>query len=816
MTLRRRTLHDGWLLRPVGGSGSGEVPAPVGAAPVRASVPGCVHTDLLAAGLVPDPYLDENEARLAWIGRVDWRYETEFEHTPDASIVDLVCGGLDTVARLELNGTEIGTTANMHRGYRFDVTHLLTPGTNRLAITFTSALDHAEAQREHYGDLPHTNDHPFNLVRKMACNFGWDWGPVLVTAGIWRPIALEQWRRARLASVRPLVTVDGNTGHAEVHIALQREDDAPVEVRVSLAGQEVATTTSEESTVVTVDVPEPRLWWPRGYGEQHRYPLEVVLSTPEGEELDRWSRQVGFRSVELDTSADEHGTAFRFVVNGKRVFAKGANWIPDDCFPHRVGRDRYARRFTQATDAGVNLLRVWGGGIYESDEFYDLADERGILVWQDFLFACAAYPEEEPLRGEVVAEAREAVTRLAPHPSLVLWNGSNENVWGYHDWGWQPRLGDRTWGLGYYTDVLPKIVAELDPTRPYCPSSPWSFSAERHPNDPDHGCTHLWDVWNQRDYLGYLDYTPRFVSEFGFCGAPTATTLHRALSGDLTPDSPGVIAHNKAANGPAKLAARLAEHFPPPAAFPAWHWATQLNQARAIGLGIRHFRSLAPDCAGTIVWQLNDCWPVISWSVVDGDERLKPAWYALRDSYADRLVTIGRRGDRLVLTAVNDTDRPWQAEPLLRRIGFDGTEHVRSSLALDVPARGMARHEVPLPLAEPDEPAAELLVVDTPDAKRATWFFAPDLELRLPEARYRAEPRPVPGGYEVWVTAETLLLDLTLLADQAAESAVSDEALLTVLPGETVTFGVQAPKAADPAAFAEVLHTANELARRAH
>ncbi|TVT01343.1 glycoside hydrolase family 2 protein [Amycolatopsis bartoniae] len=805
--MQRRTLHDGWRLTPVGGSGLGAVPPEVAAAPVPATVPGCVHTDLLAAGLIPDPYLDDNEARLAWIGRVDWRYETEFDHQPGESTVDLVCAGLDTVARVELNGTEVGTTANMHRTHRFGVSDLLTPGTNRLAVTFTSALDHAEAMRAHYGDRPHTNAHPYNLVRKMACNFGWDWGPDLVTAGIWRPLALESWRRARLASVRPLATVDGETGRVAVHVALQREDADPVLVRVRCDGQEFKATVTGESTVVTLEVPEPRLWWPRGYGEQHRYPLEVVLAQPDGTELDSWSGAVGFRSLALDTSPDEHGTSFRFVVNGKPVFARGANWIPDDCFPHRVDRERYARRFAQATAAGVNLLRVWGGGIYESDDFYDLADAQGILVWQDFLFACAAYPEEEPLRGEVAAEAREAVTRLAPHPSLVLWNGSNENLWGHEDWGWRERLGDRTWGLGYYTDLLPKIVAELDPTRPYCPSSPWSVSAGRHPNDPDHGCTHVWDVWNQRDYLGYLDYAPRFAAEFGFCGAPALSTLRRAVTDEpLTPRSPGVVRHNKAADGPAKLDRRLAEHFPVPAEFPAWHWATQLNQARAVRLGVQHFRAQAPRCAGTIVWQLNDCWPVISWSVVDGDGRLKPAWYALRDSYADRLVTFGERDGKLVLSAINDTDTPWEAPALLRRVSFDGSEEAQSS-ELSVPPRGVTRQEVPV-----GGSATDVFVADVPGSPRATWFSAPDLELRLPEARYSVESRTVAEGCELTVTAESLLVDLTLLADQVSESAVPDRALVTLLPGESVTFGVRGAPSAD---FSAVLHTANELARRA-
>ena len=242
-----------------------------------------------------------------------------------------------------------------------------------------------------------------------------------------------------------------------------------------------------------------------------------MCSSDLGATLDTWQRRVGFRSVRLDTAPDEHGTAFTLVVNDVPVFVRGVNWIPDDAFVTRVTRDRLATRLDQACAANVNLLRVWGGGRYESEDFYDLADERGLLVQQDFLFACAAYPEEEPIASEVAAEAAEQVTRLASHPSLVLWTGNNENIWGFHDWGWQEKLAGRTWGAGYYFEVLPKIVARLDPTRPYWPGSPWS-PGERHPNDPAHGSTHIWDVWNTEDYLRYREYTPRFVAEFGYQG----------------------------------------------------------------------------------------------------------------------------------------------------------------------------------------------------------------------------------------------------------------------------------------------------------
>jgi beta-mannosidase len=638
----------------------------------------------------------------------------------------------------------------------------------------------------------------------MACNFGWDWGPALVTAGIWRPIALESWSTARLASVRPIVTVEGKTGRVAVHVDIERagDGDVPVSVRVGDVTAEAVVAAGQNSVTVDVAVPEPRLWWPRGYGEQPLYPLRVEIAG------DAYARDIGFRTVRLDTTPDDIGTSFTFVVNDVPVFARGVNWIPDDCFPHRVDRDRYAQRLDQAVDAGVNLVRVWGGGLYESDDFYELCDERGLLVWQDFLFACAAYPEEEPLRSEVVAEAREAVVRLVSHPSLVLWNGNNENIWGYYDWGWREKLGDRTWGLGYYLDILPKIVGELDPSRPYCAGTPWSLSTDIHPNDPNHGCMHVWDVWNQRDYSGYRDYVPRFAAEFGFQGPPTWSTLTRAVHDEpLSVRGPAMLAHQKAVDGMEKIDRSLVEHFGVPEKFEDWFWAAQLNQARAVSYGVDWFRSWTPRCAGTVLWQINDCWPVTSWAVVDGDGRRKPAWYALRRSYADRFVTIQPREDTLAVIAVNDTGDDWDDAITVHRMSFDGNVIASAEIDLALSARGNLTTLLPESVVDAADRTRELLVA-TSAAGRAVWFFALDKDIELPSGEYDVA---VTGEYEVTVTARTLLRDVSLLADQVAADAVVDDMLVTLLPGESVTFTVRTKETVDPARFPAAIRTANQL-----
>ena len=813
-----RPLHDGWT---VSGADVSRLPA---------TVPGCVHTDLLAAGRIDDPYLDENETAQAWIGRTDWEYSTTFEAAVEGPRVDLVCAGLDTVATVELNGTELGRTANQHRGYRFDVRSALRDGDNTLKIKFKSAYAYAEEHQKRLGDRPNAYPEPFNFIRKQACNFGWDWGPTLVTAGIWQPIGLETWSVARLAEVRPQVTVAGGVGRVELRVRLERAAADPVTITAEVAGRQARATVDGIEALLILTVDEPDLWWPRGLGEQPRYDLDVALTAGDGTVLDTWSEKIGFRSVRIDTEGD----AFTVVVNDVPVFVRGVNWIPDDVFADRVTRERLAARFRQAADANVNYLRIWGGGRYESDDFYDLADEMGFLVGQDFLFACAAYPEEEPFRSEIEAEARENVVRLAAHPSLVMWTGNNENLWGHEDWGWKPALNGSTWGAGYYYDLLPKIVAELDPARPYWPGSPYSGSPERYPNDPTAGTTHIWDVWNTDDYTKYAAYRPRFVAEFGFQAPPTFSTLRRAVADDpLTPESPGMAHHQKAIGGDRKLERGLANHLPPAHDFDDWHYLTQLNQARAVAFGIRHFRSLRPLCMGTIMWQLNDCWPVTSWAAVDGDGRKKPLWYAMRDAYADRLLTLQPRtgagltaggpaaaiepghvvppdGDP-ALVVVNDGRTPWAVAAIVTRRNLAGEVLASASLDATVAAGDAVTLTLPAEVVTPGDPAAEFVVAEA-DGERAWWFFAEDRDIAWPAADYRVE---VASG-RVTVTARTILRSLCVFPDRLDPAAEADRADVTLLPGESVTFTIRSDGDLDPAALGArpVLRCVNDLTSR--
>jgi beta-mannosidase len=825
----RTPLRAGWTVRAIAGDTDGRA-----AGTYPAEVPGCVHTDLMAAGVIPDPCLDGNEAALRWMYPIDWRYATVLDPA-DLPLelpglgerVDLVFDGIDTVSTVWLNQGALGHTYNMHRSYRFDISRHLTGGRAALEVDLHSATAYAEAEQQRLGDLPRPYPAPYNFIRKMACSFGWDWGPDLRTAGLWKPVRLERWSIARLAQVMPLVTVDSaGTGRIELRIDLERLDsDTPLTLTAEILGQQTVIDVEPGATSATlvVDVPDAPLWWPVGYGDQPLADLTLTLSTAD-QELDSWQRRIGFRSVELITSRDEVGTAFTISINGQPVFVKGVNWIPDDHFLTRITAERLARRLDQAVAANVNLIRVWGGGLFESDDFYRACDERGVLVWQDFLLACAAYPEESPFWEEIEAEARENVVRLAPHPSLVLFNGGNENLWGEADWNWRDTLHGRTWGARYAFELFPTIVAELDPTRPYCDNSPYSPRQDGkaiHPNDPDHGTHHQWEVWNRIDYIAYRSEIPRFCSEFGFQAPPAWRTLtdwvHSVDGGQLAAASDpksdaNFLLHQKAEDGNGKLDRGLAPHLGVPEDFANWHWATQLNQARAVTYAIDHYRRWWPRTAGAIVWQLNDCWPVTSWAAIDFEERPKPLWYALRRAFAPRNVVFATEDGLLSAVIINDTDEVWRGELELSRQDLDGLALAKATVDVGVEPRTTAQIALSAELSTPEDRTAEIVVARL-DTLTRVHTFVEDIELALDANPLDVAVMETEDGYAVEVTAWSLARDVTLLADRAAGDATVDDALVTLPAGQSTTFRVRTSARDLEQALDRppVLRTANDL-----
>jgi len=803
--MQKLPLPANWTVRAV--SNSEEVPSQIANRAIPAIVPGCVHLDLLREELIPDPYLGQNETLVQWIGRTDWEYQTTFSVPAEAmeeERVDLVCEGLDTAATIWINGHEFGRSENMHVELRVDVKTPLHAGDNEIRIRFASPVMYARAMRDRLGDLPHANSYPdcepFHFIRKNASNFGWDWGPALTTSGIWKAIRLEAWSVARIKSVRPLVRV-ANEKVAVVDVIVDAETIGYdwLTTQVTLTTSDTTLTSEEEAVQTddeTIDEPtvrltiaNPSLWWPRGYGEQPLNDLSVVLSVYEEDglprKIDEFNCKIGLREIELDQTPDEIGAKWALKVNGQEIWCKGANWIPDDVFLTRASEPaRLRERLEQACAMGMNTIRVWGGGIYESDEFYSLCDELGLLVWQDFPFACAAYPEESPMRELVIEEARCNVARLSKHPSLALWNGGNENIWGWFDWGWEEKVGKRTWGAGYYLDILPQIVAELDPTRPYNAGSPFSGSMDIHANADAYGTKHIWDTWNEVSHTHFRKYSPRFAAEFGHQAPPTYSTLARAIPPDeRDPYSPTMLLHQKAAQGNAKLHARLAEHFEIPTDFDDWLFLTQLVQARAMTTAVEWFRT-RNSCSGALFWQLNDCWPVTSWSAIDGDGRPKPLFYAAKQFFRERLLTIQPDGQHLALWAHNDAEDYWTGEVTVRLLTMDGEEKNSTVFDFFADPRELVNIGQLKNFHSSDE-SNELLCVHfkslTEEYLGATafWFFGTDKKLAYPEPKFEATLE----GNTLRITAQTLIRDLYINADRVG--AVAEFNLVTLLPGET-------------------------------
>ncbi len=868
--LRQDLCFLEWTVAAVGGD---EPAAAECARPLPATVPGCVHADLIAAGRIGDPNVAFCELDQQWIGRTDWEYRCRFRAAAglfEHERIDLVCEGLDTIAQVALNGrplfgadsAEFGSArvsaANMHHPHRFDVRGALAPGENELCIRFVAPLRHIAQEVERIGARPVNGDWaPYIFLRKEACNLGWDWGPQVATCGVWRPIGLHAWSGARIEAVRPRVAAPTEGSEWGVFVEIDVEsaaadndatawsarrricdpDGAPVAVEDANAPPEwvILSPRGGRTTLrLRATVRNPQLWQPRGYGAQPLYRLDVcVQRAGDAAASDAWWGRFGFRTVRLRQTPDAHGRSFAIEVNGRPVFCQGANWIPADLFAGRTDARRVRHLVESAAAANLNMLRVWGGGQYASDEFCDACDELGILVWQDFAFACAMYPEEAPYPRLVQREAEHNVSRLARHPSLALWCGGNECVWAHESWGFGARLAPgQTWGAGYYFDLLPKVCERMDPATPYWPNSPGSFDAAappggegigRPPNDPTVGNCHVWDLQME----GYRGVVPRFVSEFGHQSPPNFATLREALPDSELRVGSRAMQHRQRASGgnDVRYDRPIREVFGEIRDFGAWHFAAQLVQARSIALALEWWRAHRPLCGGALFWQWNDVWAGHSWSAIDVAGRRKPLWYAVRRACAPRILTIHARGDDVRLFAVNDADEAWEAGARVARVAFDGRPLAECVQRICVPARGATDVcSLSVLLGRPADVRGELLVAelaagtDAPAGgaervARATHFFAPDRELSLPRAEWSARAEALSGATDVTLAAQSLLRDVVLAADRLDPAAEASEQLLTLLPGESATVRVRCAQRIDEAALRgpPIVWAANQL-----
>ena len=615
---------------------------------VPAEVPGSVYHDLLTAGRIPDPFYRDNETEALKLMEYDFHYSRAFQvdgELLDCGAVLLRCEGLDTLAAVYINGAEAGRADNMHRTWEFDVKDLLREGENTIAVHFASPTKFI---RESYAADPAdgTADamEGFPSLRKAHCMFGWDWGPRLPDAGIWRDISLIGVDTARIRDVLVKQFHEDGRAALEIDTHIIRLTDAPAEVRVSVTAPDGTVLTGAGETC-RIEVPDPRLWWPAGYGGQPLYRVEAELVSG-GTRLDVWSRRIGLRTMTVSRVKSEHGESFSHCVNGVDVFAMGMDYIPEDNLLPRVTPERTRRLLEDARAANVNTIRVWGGGYYPDDYFYDICDELGLLVWQDFMFACAVYNLTEAFEETITAEFVDNIRRLRSHPSLALWCGNNEMEQFAGSGLWIKAMRQKSDYIKMFQYIIPKVLKAEDPQAFYWPSSPSSGGDFDEPGDPSRGDVHDWDVWHGlKPFTDYRNYLFSYVSEFGFQSFPCMETIESfTLPEDRNVFSYIMEKHqrNAAANG--RIVTYLSQNYLYPATLDKLVYASQLLQAQAMQYGVEHWRRNRGRCMGAVIWQLNDCWPVASWAGIDYFGRWKALQYYARRFFAPVLVSCHEEG----------------------------------------------------------------------------------------------------------------------------------------------------------------------------
>jgi beta-mannosidase len=607
------------------------------------SVPGDVCASLIDLDVIPDPYYRTNEEDLFWVGESDWVYSRTFEVTAEQlsrDVVRLACDGLDTFAEVVVNGQFLGTTDNMFRHWSWSVKDLLKVGENHIQVTFESVLPYI---REKQAERPYTStvercqiEAGISWVRKEQCNFGWDWGPMCVTYGIWRPIRIEAFDSAKIDDVQLHQKHVDNSVVLTANIVVDTVSDDALTCRTTLShqGSLIASTTSsmdDGKAELQLTVENPQLWWPNGLGDQPLYDVQVTLLDGDTE-LDSCEKRIGLRTIELIQNSDQWGESFFFEVNGTPIFGKGGNWIPADTFQSKVTPEIYRRLLEDCAATNMNMIRVWGGGIYEENVFYDLCDEFGLLVWQDFAFGCAGYPTHVPEFMESVdREVEDAVRRIRHHACLAIWCGNNELELCrmVNESGDDRRMSEAEYATMFH-DHLPELLRTLDPVTPYIPSSPYtpgSIGAEC--NADASGDQHHWSVWHR--YAPISDFRklfPRFCSEFGIQSYPEPKTVNAyTAEEDRNLCSFVMDQHQRCLDGNEKIMFYVMKFFQMPTSFDNALWLTQLLQAEGIKIAVEHWRRNMGRCRGALYWQINDCWPVASWSSIDYYGRWKALQY---------------------------------------------------------------------------------------------------------------------------------------------------------------------------------------------
>ncbi len=762
-----------------------------------ATVPGTVHTDLIANGKIEDPYFRLNERDVQWIDKVDWEYRTTFG--ADAAMlakdrVVLHFMGLDTYAEVKVNGQEVLKADNMFREWKADVKSLLKEGENELTLLFRSPI--VEGIKKYDANpfvIPVSdNDQAVTgeveggkmvsvYTRKAGYHFGWDWGPRLVTSGVWRPVYLEAWDEARISNLhiaQESVTREKASLKAAFEIEAEEEGKALLTVSCDgkvLASSPVVLTKGMHLYDVAFEIVNPELWWTNGLGKAYLYNITGSLEK-EGATTSE-STRIGIRTLELVREKDDQGTSFYFKLNGVPVFMKGVNYIPNDMFLPRVTPEKYRNVVETARVSNMNMIRVWGGGVYEEDLFYDLCDEAGILVWQDFMFACAMFPGDEAFLENVRHEAIDNVKRLRNHPSIGLWCGNNEILSAWYGWGWKrneeaknPENAAKIWKAyeDIFHTILPGVVGELDPSRSYWSSSPSSGTGI--PSDLVNGDEHYWGVWwGKAPFETYATHIARFMSEYGFQSFPEIASVRKYTEPeDHDIYSEVMKSHQRSSIGNETIEYYMLLEYDKPKDFESFLYANHVLQAEGIKFGLEGHRRAAPYNMGSLYWQINDVWPVASWSSTDYYQKWKALQYYVKKGFEPLLISPYREGEEVKVAVINDHLTEKQGMLRLRLLDFEGNEvrKYETEVTAAANASTLVFGENLEKFAAGADLATVVLVAELMDGEKILTsnllFLKPFRELQLPDPQVGFTTRKIAEGYEITLTTDKMARNVYL------------------------------------------------------
>ncbi len=785
-----------------------------------AKVPGCVHTDLMKNGIIEDPYYRANESDVQWIDKKDWEYRDSFyvgENILEKDIVELNFEGLDTFADVFLNDSLVLRTDNMFRAFQIDCKRLLKEGKNELRVYFHSpikiGLKKLDEQKyilpvsgNDLSELGGLGDKKVSVyLRKAPYHFGWDWGPRLVTSGVWKPITLSAWNGAVIRDVfisDDSLKRDKASLTAFVEIESVKEFEAEIILKIdseTYINKTVKLERGVDTVEVKFEIRNPRLWNPNGRGKANLYNIAIELN--DGEVIDSYALRKGLRTIEVARVNDEKGESFEFVVNGVPLFAKGVNYIPQDLFLNRVKSEDYERTLKNVIDANMNMIRVWGGGVYERDLFYDICDEMGILVWQDFMFSGAMYPGDEEFLSNVKAEAVENVKRLRSHPSVALWCGNNELLSAWKRWGWEEQavkdLGKEAaaeiW-RNYekiFHEILPDAVRQYDWGKFYWASSP--SGGKGVPKNFESGDMHYWGVWwGKEPFENYKKEIPRFMSEFGFQSFPDINAVKKySVPDDWEIESEVMKWHQRSSIGNVTIEEYMRRDYREPKNFEMFLYASQLLQARGITTGIEAHRRNMPYCMGSLYWQLNDCWPVASWSSVDYYGSWKALHYAVREAFKNVILSIEVDEDNLSVFVVSDSLESFPAALTLTAIDFygDTLNLIKSDVIVEAnKSKEIAKFKIGEFLNKADLNTlflkAELIDTTKKVIDVDVFYFVSPKYLKLPKPKISYEINQKGENIFVYLLSSSLAKNVYLLT--AIEGNFSDN-YFDLLPNEAKT-----------------------------